>query len=381
MKKNKIGLIFFVLFVISLIEAFGQVPQAIKYQAVVRNVDGEAILNAPIGVRVNILQGTANGPVAYSETHTAMSNNVGIIVFEIGNGTVISGNFTLIDWGMDAFYVELEVDPDGGMNYTPIGTSPLFSVPYALYAAETENVNDADADPSNEIQCLSVSETGDTLYISDCNYVIVPGISAANSGGGPGNQVADFDGNLYDIIVIGDQSWLKQCLYSEHDYSGNAIDGRYNYNDDPANASVWGSLYTWEATMNGAGSSSSNPSGVQGICPEGWHVPSKAEYEALLSFLGGIIGTGGKLKETGTTYWDPPNSGATNETQFSARGAGQRGIAGDYLYLKQQNYLWMATENNGSTAYNLTLYSNQTGAMTHTNNKESAFSVRCVKDN
>lgn len=380
MRKNKIRFILSMLIITLVIQGFAQVPQAINYQAVARNSLGEAITNALIGVEISIHQGSITGTVVYKETHSALSNNIGIISFSIGAGAAVSGDFSQVSWGSDSYFVEVSVDINGGSNYIQVGTSQLLSVPYALYSAFSANVDDADADPENEIQCFSVSETGDTLYLSGCNYVIVPGISEANGGGGPGSQVADFDGNLYDIIVIGDQSWIKQSLRSEHDANGDVITEMYYYNDDPANAEVWGCLYTWEAVMNGSGSSNSNPSGVQGICPEGWHVPSHPEYEEMINFLGGVMGTGGKLKETGNTYWDEPNSGATNETQFSARGAGRRGTGGDYLYLKQQNLIWMATENNATSAYNLTLYSNQAGAMTHTNNKEMGFSVRCVKD-
>lgn len=380
MKKNKNKLMACLLFLSMALAGFSQAPQAIKYQAVARNSQGDVIANALIGVKISLRQESATGTIVYEETHSTLSNSMGVISFPIGSGVVLVGNFGEIEWGAAHYFVEVAVDTDGGTNYLSVGTSQLLSVPYALYAASAGNVNDLDPDPENELQCFSVSETGDTLYISGCNYVIVPGISAANAGGGPGNQVADFDGNLYDIIEIGNQSWIKQSLRSEHDANGNSIDGRYTYNDDPANAATWGCLYTWEAVMNGSTSSNSSPSGVQGICPEDWHLPSKAEYEELINFLGGVIGTGGKLKETGTTYWDEPNSGATNETLFSARGAGRRGIGGDYLYLKQQNLLWMTTENNSTSAYNLTLYSNQAGAMTHTNNKEMAFSVRCIKD-
>jgi uncharacterized protein (TIGR02145 family) len=352
----------------------GQAPEAIKYQAVARNQQGEPVVNTLVGVQISIFQGGTTGTPVYRETHSALANNFGIIGLDIGMGSVSLGNFSQINWGADESFVEVAMDFSGGTNYSITGTSQLLAVPYALYAKYAENGGGGSSQ-----QCLSVSETGDTLYISGCNWVIVPGISAANWGGS-GELVYDYDGNAYETVQIGSQTWLKQSMRTEHYANGTEITESYAYADNASNAVTYGRLYTWSAAMDGASSSNGNPSGVQGVCMDGWHLPSKAEFEQMVTFLGGIIGTGGKLKETGTTYWIAPNSGATNESGFSARGAGQRDLLGTYNYLKEQNYLWMSTENNANTSYNLTLYSNQTGAMTHTNNKDAAFSVRCVKD-
>ena len=74
--------------------------------------------------------------------------------------------------------------------------------------------------------------------------------------------------------------------------------------------------YTWAAAMNGAATSSSKPSYVQGVCPTGWHLPSDVEWAELETYLGGIDVAGGKMKEAGTTHWVSPNTGATNESGF-----------------------------------------------------------------
>jgi uncharacterized protein (TIGR02145 family) len=376
MKKNTILTIILIALIFSGLSIMAQAPEAIKYQAKARDSQGNLIINTMIGGQITILKGSDTGPVVYKETHAALANNFGIIHFNIGLGLPVTGDFSQIDWGADEYFVEVAIDINGGTNYTVMGTSQLMSVPYALYAKYAGN---GGGGSGGDPQCLSVSETGDTLYISDCNWVIVPGISAANHGGSS-DIVYDYDGNAYDIVVIGQQTWLKQSLRSEHDATGNTINGAWDYQNNASNSSVYGKLYDWESAMNGEGSSNSNPSGVQGICPDGWHIPSKAEFEELITYLGGIIQSGKKMKETGTTYWDPPNSGATNESGFSARGAGRRGVDGSFDFMLQQNFIWMATQNNSSSAYNLTLYNNQNGAMTHTNNKDSGFSVRCLKD-
>lgn len=375
MKNKKIKAILGLILLISGINLYAQFPDAIKYQAIARDAQGNMIVNTLIGAQVSILKGSETGTTVYQETHQVLANNFGIIHFDIGQGLPVIGTFNDIEWGSDVYFVEIAIDITGGTNYVSMGTSQLMAVPYALYAKNAGSGGGGGGDP----QCLSVSETGDTLYISDCNWVIVPGISEANHGGSS-DLVYDWDGNAYETIVIGSQTWLKQSLRSEHDANGSAIGNCWDYNDNPSYSETYGKLYDWEAAMNGEASSNSNPSGVQGICPDDWHLPSKAEFEELIDYLGGVIQSGKKMKEEGTTYWDPPNSGATNESGFSARGAGRRGVSGDYDYLMTQNFIWMATENNSSTSYNLTLYNNQNGAMTHSNNKVSGFSVRCVKD-
>jgi uncharacterized protein (TIGR02145 family) len=98
----------------------------------------------------------------------------------------------------------------------------------------------------------------------------------------------------------------------------------FNYNDNESNAVDYGRLYTWAAVMNGEASSNSNPSGVQGACPSGWHIPSDAEWTELTDYLGGESVAGGKLKEIGLTHWNSPNTGATNEVNFNGVGAGYR---------------------------------------------------------
>ena len=91
-----------------------------------------------------------------------------------------------------------------------------------------------------------------------------------------------------------------------------------------ANYSTYGVLYNWPAAMAGEPGSSSNPNGVQGVCPTGWHLPGDDEWTELADFLGGRSFAGGKLKESGTTHWDSPNSGATNESGLTALPGGYR---------------------------------------------------------
>ncbi len=161
----------------------GQSPEKMSYQAIVRNAENTPVANQSVGMQISILQGSAAGASVYVETHAPMTNNQGLVSLSIGEGTVVSGTFTNIDWSAGPYFILTETDPTGGENYTITGTSQLLSVPYALHAKTAENiandqVDDADADPTNELQNLTLS--GTTLNITDgtgvdLNAIIPPG--------------------------------------------------------------------------------------------------------------------------------------------------------------------------------------------------------------
>ena len=111
-----------------------QAPNAMSYQAVVRDADNELLSNQSVGMRISILQGSANGPAVYVETQNRPTNTNGLVSLQIGNGTPVSGSFANIDWSTGTYFIETATDPNGGTDYSIIGTSQLMSVPYALYA-------------------------------------------------------------------------------------------------------------------------------------------------------------------------------------------------------------------------------------------------------
>jgi len=114
---------------------FAQAPQKMSYQAVIRNTSGALVSSASVGMKISILQGTASGNVAYSETQIASTNANGLVSLEIGSGTVVSGTFAGINWAIGPYFIKTETDPAGGTNYSIIGTNQLMSVPYALFSA------------------------------------------------------------------------------------------------------------------------------------------------------------------------------------------------------------------------------------------------------
>lgn len=113
-----------------------QAPQQFTYQAVVRDAGNNLVSQAPVGMRLSILQGSTSGPAVYVETHTPTTNANGLLSVAIGNGVVQSGSVGAIDWANGPYFIQTETDPTGGTNYSIIGATQLLSVPYALYAAQ-----------------------------------------------------------------------------------------------------------------------------------------------------------------------------------------------------------------------------------------------------
>lgn len=111
-----------------------QSPEKMSYQAVIRDANSQLITTHAVGMQISILQTTATGSAVYVERQYPTTNANGLVSIEIGLGTVISGNFSAIDWSNGPYFIKSETDLNGGANYTIVGTSQLLSVPYALYA-------------------------------------------------------------------------------------------------------------------------------------------------------------------------------------------------------------------------------------------------------
>ena len=222
--------------------------------------------------------------------------------------------------------------------------------------------------------------------------------------------VNDIDGNIYNYQRIGAQWWMTENLKVTHYSNGYSIPLADSldewmallstnkaycwYLNDISNKETFGALYTWAAAMNGEGSSDSNPSGVQGVCPDGWHLPSDDEWKQLEMYLGmshaeadevGWRGTdeGGKLKISGTDYWKSPNGGATNESGFKALPGGFRfNDEREFNPVGERAFFWGSTfnlEGSGSAIGRGLKYEN---GSVYRNNLlcDQGFSVRCLKN-
>jgi len=182
MKTSLFNCLSVLLLIVASITAAGQqIPQKMNYQGVARNSSGVLLTNRNIGLRFSIHETSAAGPEIFTETMTAMTNNYGTFTAEIGGGTPVYGSFATISWSTGQKYLQIQMDPNGGTNYTDMGTYPILSVAYAQYAKNVLNNDDADPNPNNEIQSLSVS--GDQLSISSGNTVTLPTAPASPAGG------------------------------------------------------------------------------------------------------------------------------------------------------------------------------------------------------
>lgn len=119
---------------------WAQSPEKMSYQAVVRDGSNNLVTSSAVGMQISILQGSPSGTAMYVETQTPTTNANGLVSIEIGAGTVVSGDFTTIDWANGPYFIKTETDPIGGTSYTITGTSQLLSVPYALHAKTAETV-------------------------------------------------------------------------------------------------------------------------------------------------------------------------------------------------------------------------------------------------
>lgn len=165
--------------------AISQAPQGISHQAVIRNADNELVINSSIGIKVSILQSSAEGTVVYSETQNPSSNINGLISFVIGQGDVLSGVFSAINWTDGPYYIKTEADPSGGTNYSIQGTSQIMSVPYALQANSAETVS-------------GIIPENDPLWTASPSFgITTTSISNWNNAYGWGNHVGLYKPNSY----------------------------------------------------------------------------------------------------------------------------------------------------------------------------------------
>jgi len=199
------------------------------------------------------------------------------------------------------------------------------------------------------------------------------------------DAIKDGDGNVYTALTIGTQVWLTENLKTTRYNDGTAVPlvtddvawenlstpgFRWYDNNASANKNTYGALYNWFAVNTGK------------LCPTGWHVPTDAEWTDLITFLGGASEASGKMRDTGTTHWKSPNTGATNESGINALPGGFRQSNGSFTKLGEFGVWWSSTENSSATdsAWERYLVYDFNNAYRGSDIKRLGFSVRCMKN-
>ncbi len=293
---------------------FAQSPEKMSYQAVVRDASNNLTTNQGVGMQISILQGGATGTAVYVETQTPTTNANGLVSLEIGTGTLVSGDFTTIDWENDTYFIKTETDPTGGTTYTITGTSQLMSVPYALHAKTAESitgtVNYTETDPiytasqaanitSNDITVLSNTsgtntgdQDGSETKVTAGTNVTVTGTGTTASpyvvnatGGTSGHYVGElFGGGIVFYVYNNGANGLIASLDDLDGGSGVAWSGNtstligataQSFYDGAANTTA---MVTQDATANKAGTLCDNYTGGS---QTDWYLPASWELNLL----------------------------------------------------------------------------------------------------
>lgn len=210
------------LFAASLVQAQDKLPQAISYQAVARDAQGKVVSEKPIGVKVEILKGSASGTVVFSETHTPTSSKTGTINLLIGQGTTGSGTFASIDWGSETYFLQLSMDLTGGSNYEKVSTTQMLPVPYALYAAKAGEVENGGSSSgnTNNIRAYAITSTAES---GEFNKMISTGktITTQDSSAPRDEYKVDFEFSILYLtgIDLGMSAEIEGVKISENNYS------------------------------------------------------------------------------------------------------------------------------------------------------------------
>jgi uncharacterized protein (TIGR02145 family) len=187
------------------------------------------------------------------------------------------------------------------------------------------------------------------------------------------------DEQVYPTVQIGDQCWMAKNLnvgvqvFSGVAPTNNGIIEKYCFNNQAANCGVYGGLYHWNEAMNYI-----PVEGFQGICPQGWHMPTDAEWIAMLTHVGDSASC--KLRITGTDYWTT-NDCATNETGFSALGAGRINGISTYINLKANTYFWTSTQSAPDRSFQYSFFSTSVDLFKVSQPRGDGLSIRCIKTN
>jgi uncharacterized protein (TIGR02145 family) len=384
-----------------------QAPQGFNYQATVRNSSGALIINQNVFFKFNVMLNSQTSLPVYSETHQAPTDDLGQVNLVIGTGTPTIGTFSSINWANGSYFLGIELNTGSG--YVAMGTNQLLSVPFALYANSAGN---SQSTTPNLGAVLAVNNSANNTKITnlqnptDAQDAATKGYTDAASAQLQ-SQIATLQTQITALqnanvvplpnVTIGTQIWsstnLDVTTYRDGTpipqvtdptaWAGLTTGAWCYYNNTTANGITYGKLYNWYAVAGIHDTDPSTPNKI--LAPQGWHVPSDAEWTTLTDFLGGVQVAGGKMKATGTIQagtglWQTPNTDATNESGFTGLSGGYRGTGFGAIGI--YGNWWSSTEFTSTDAWSWIL-TNQTGTMYRGEDfmlKLLGLSVRCIKD-
>jgi len=314
-------------------------------------------------------EGTSyGGQVSFSSNPVILATLTTSVVTSLTSTSAVSGGTIISDGGapISAKGVcwAITADPTTSDNKTEDGTGPSDFV---------STITGLSVGTTYHVRAYAINSVG-TAYGDDRSFTA--------------EQLKDADGNVYTTITIGTQVWMAENLKTTKLNDGTQIPdvtdpitwtnlttpgyGWYN-NDADTYRTPYGALYNWYAVNTGK------------LCPTGWHVPTDNDVTILETYLGGITIAGGKLKETGTTHWLAPNTGATNETGFTALPGGTYNSQGYFDQMGQVGVWWFIQTSSPDETWWFNIWSDGTefnmfSGGTFYLYKVIGFSVRCLKD-
>lgn len=355
--------------------SYSQSPQAFKYQAAIRNNSGDLLSNQNISLRISIRDITANGTILYRETHSTITNSYGLANINIGDGTPVSGTFESIDWWINDKFISIDLDANGGSSYVSMGTSQLLNVPFSIHAREsaglvtmTSTERDAILDPYMGMQLFN-TDTRKINYYDGYGWLEISGVKQADFI--CGNPLLDSrDGQYYNTVEIAGGCWMAENLNygmminGSDDQSDNGIVEKYCYsNNQNLCDDTYGALYQWREMMQYA-----TTEGIQGICPNEWHLPTTSEWTTLINATGGASNAGANLVQGGPTGFEALMAGQTNLFTYP------------FLDVGQKAYFWTSTQSSSGYAYDRFIVNNDPAVYMIQRDKMYGLSVRCIKD-
>lgn len=294
------------------------------------------------------------------------------------------------------------ISSDGGAVITARGVcwstsaNPTISLPSKTtdgtgIGAFTSNITGLTANTTYYVRAYATNSQG-TAYGNEISFTTLQNSSGINIAG---PSVTDIDGNTYQSVTNCGLTFTKQNLNVSKYSDGTPIPQVQDptqwanlttgawcyYNNTTANGTTYGKLYNWYAVAGiYDAASATNPALRKKLAPQGWHIPSDAEWTQLTDCLGGENIAGGKMKSTGTSLWLSPNTAATNESGFTGLPAGYRNSSGTFYSIGGYGYWWSSSEYDTSNAWDRSLDYNNGDVGRNYDNKKDGVAVRCLRD-